>query len=125
MVKDLLEDAGLDTAVVPLSAVSSAAFAKVAEFCQHHAGADADAGQQTAAWDEAFVAALTLEQMYELVNAANFLNMPHVMDLIAKRFAEMMRGKSVEEIRRSFGIKNDFTPEEETAVRAANSWAFE
>jgi S-phase kinase-associated protein 1 len=39
--------------------------------------------------------------------------------------ADMMKGKSVEEIRKMFNIKNDFTPEEEEEVRKENQWAFE
>ena len=30
-----------------------------------------------------------------------------------------------EEIRKTFGIKNDFTPEEEEEVRRENQWAFD
>lgn len=35
----------------------------------------------------------------------------------------MIKGKKVEEIRQQFGIKNDFTPEEEAQVRDENKWA--
>ena len=34
-------------------------------------------------------------------------------------------GKTPEEIRKTFNIKNDFTPEEEEEVRKENQWAFE
>jgi hypothetical protein len=35
----------------------------------------------------------------------------------------MMKGKSAEEIRQIFNIKNDFTPEEEDQIRRENEWA--
>jgi S-phase kinase-associated protein 1 len=35
----------------------------------------------------------------------------------------MIRGKSPEEIRKTFNIVNDFTPEEEAAIRRENEWA--
>ena len=38
--------------------------------------------------------------------------------------ANLIKGKTPEEIRRTFGIKNDFTPEEEE-VKRENQWAFE
>jgi S-phase kinase-associated protein 1 len=38
--------------------------------------------------------------------------------------ANIMRGKSPEELRKIFNIKNDYTPEEEQAVRAEIAWAF-
>ena len=37
----------------------------------------------------------------------------------------MMKGKTVEEIRKKFNIKNDYTPQEEEKVRGENQWAFE
>ena len=39
--------------------------------------------------------------------------------------AEMIRGKTPEEIRKHFNIKNDFTPEEEEQVRRENEWCEE
>lgn len=39
--------------------------------------------------------------------------------------AEMMKGKTPQEIRDIFHIKNDYTPEEEEEVRRENQWAFE
>ena len=37
----------------------------------------------------------------------------------------MIKDKSVEEIRQTFNIKNDFTPEEEAEIRKENQWAFD
>ena len=37
----------------------------------------------------------------------------------------MIKGKTPQEIRDTFSIKNDFPPEEEEEVRRENSWAFE
>ncbi|KAF7840997.1 SKP1-like protein 1A [Senna tora] len=39
--------------------------------------------------------------------------------------ADMIKGKMPEEIRKTFNIKNDFTPEEEAEIRRENQWAFE
>jgi S-phase kinase-associated protein 1 len=35
----------------------------------------------------------------------------------------MIKGKSPEEIRKTFNIPNDFTPEEEDQIRRENEWA--
>jgi len=37
----------------------------------------------------------------------------------------MIKGKTPEQIRKTFNIQNDFTPEEEEAVRQENKWAEE
>ena len=37
----------------------------------------------------------------------------------------MISGMKIEEIRQNFGIKNDFTPEEEEQIHCENAWAYE
>ena len=39
------------------------------------------------------------------------------MDVTCKTVANMIKGKTPEEIRKTFNIKNDFTPSEEEQVR--------
>ncbi|PHT42862.1 E3 ubiquitin ligase complex SCF subunit sconC [Capsicum baccatum] len=36
--------------------------------------------------------------------------------------ADMIKGKTPEEIRKTFNIKNDFTPKEEEEARRENAW---
>jgi len=48
-----------------------------------------------------------------------------LLDLCCMTVANLIKGKTPEEIRRTFGIKNDFTPEEEEEVKRENQWAFE
>lgn len=57
--------------------------------------------------------------------AANYLNIKSLLDLTCQTVADMIKGKTPEEIRKTFNIKNDFTPEEEEEVRRENAWAFE
>jgi hypothetical protein len=48
--------------------------------------------------------------------AANYLNIKSLLDLTCKTVADMIKGKTPEEIRAHFNIQNDFTPEEEEEV---------
>ncbi len=59
------------------------------------------------------------------LQAANYLNIKNLLDLTCQTVADMIKGKTPEEIRKTFNIKNDFTPEEEEEVRRENQWAFE
>ena len=57
--------------------------------------------------------------------AANYMNIKSLLDLTCMTVANMIKGKTPEEIRKTFNIRNDFTPEEEEEVRRENQWAFE
>ncbi|GKF57983.1 SKP1-like protein 1A isoform X1, partial [Tanacetum coccineum] len=58
--------------------------------------------------------------------AANYLNIKILLDLTCQTVvADMIKGKTPEEIHKTFNIKNDFTPEEEEEIRRENVWAFE
>lgn len=60
-----------------------------------------------------------------MVQAANFLDIKSLLELACQAVANIIKGKTAEEIRQHFDIKNDFTPEEEEAIRKENSWTFE
>ena len=60
-----------------------------------------------------------------MLQAANYLNIKNLLDLTCQTVADMIKGKTPEEIRTTFNIKNDFSPEEEEEVRRENQWAFE
>ncbi|KAE8795531.1 SKP1-like protein 1B [Hordeum vulgare] len=45
--------------------------------------------------------------------------------LTCETVADMIKGKSPEEIRKTFNIKNDFTPDEQEEIRRENQWAIE
>ncbi|KAF2436782.1 Skp1-domain-containing protein [Tothia fuscella] len=63
------------------------------------------------------------ETLFEYIVAANFLDIPDLLSAGCKVVADMIRGKEPEAIRKSFGIVNDFTPDEEEQIRRENEWA--
>ena len=48
-----------------------------------------------------------------------------LLDLTCQTVADMIKMKTPEETRKIFNIQNDFTHEEEEAIRRENQWAFE
>uniref|UniRef100_A0A0E0BAX3 SKP1-like protein n=1 Tax=Oryza glumipatula TaxID=40148 RepID=A0A0E0BAX3_9ORYZ len=63
--------------------------------------------------------------LFEIIMAANYLNIEELLDDACTAVADKMRGKKPEEIRDIFEIENDYTPEQEAEVRRENAWAFE
>ena len=63
--------------------------------------------------------------LFELILAANYMDIKPLLDLTCATVASMIKGKSPEEIRSTFNITNDFSPEEEAQVREENKWCEE
>ena len=74
-------------------------------------------------WDAEFVN-LEQEPLFKLILAANYLDMPDLLELGICKLATMVKGKDPEEIKRLFNIEPDITPEEEKMVRDSNPWIF-
>ncbi|KAG2607765.1 SKP1-like protein 1 [Panicum virgatum] len=106
------------------SAGAAAAAAAGSESAGCSSNAGKDDGADLASFDKAFVE-VDKDTLYDLLLAANYLNVKALLDLCCQKVADMIRGKTPEEIRQAFGIKNDFSPEEEEEIRKENQWAFE
>ena len=124
------EEEDNDEIVMPVPNVRSSVLQKVIEWAEHHKNSnfpdeDDDDSRKSApvdAWDREFLK-VDQEMLYEIILAANYLNIKPLLDAGCKVVAEMIRGRSPEEIRRTFNSVNDFTPEEEAAIRRENEWA--
>jgi S-phase kinase-associated protein 1 len=75
-------------------------------------------------WDAKFVD-IKQELLFELILAANYMDIKSLLDLTCAKVASMIKGKTPEEIRKTFNIANDFTPEEEAQIREENKWVEE
>ena len=69
-----------------------------------------------------FLNSMDMDLLFEVIKSANFLEIESLLDLTCAKVATMLKGKSVEEIRQTFGIENDFTPEEEEQIKKENAW---
>lgn len=124
LVSNMIED-DCTTNGVPLPNVASKVLAKVIEYCVKHAAAAEDEEKELKSFDAEFMIDVDKNMLYGLLLASNFLNIKSLLDLCCQHTANLIKGKSPEQIRKEFGIKNDFTPEEEEEIRKENTWAFE
>ncbi|KAJ6684717.1 hypothetical protein OIU79_014934 [Salix purpurea] len=115
---------------IPLPNVTSKILSKVTEYCKKHVESPksddrpSSADDDLKSWDAEFVK-VDQATLYDPILAANYLNIKNLLDLTCQTVAAMIKGKTQEEIRKTFNIKNDFTPGEEEEVRRENKWAFE
>lgn len=119
---------------IPLPNVKSEVLAKVVEFCKHYLTEQMNEiekplksnnmSEVVQKWYADFV---DVEQvmLFELILAANYMDIKPLLDLTCATVASMIKGKTPEDIRSTFNIKNDFTPEEEAQVREENKWCEE
>jgi len=129
-IKHMIEDDCADNAI-PVQNVTGKILAMVIEYCKKHVDAAAAASpdektseDELKKWDGEFVK-VDQPTLFDLILAANYLNIKGLLDLTCQTVADMIKGKTPEEIRKTFNIVNDFTPEEEAEVRRENQWAFE
>lgn len=132
MLEDCCFEEGQET-VVPLANVNSTVLNKFIEWATHHkddpvpVDDDESKDKRTddiSSWDTNF---LKVDQgmLFELILAANYLDTKGLLDVTCKTVANMIKGKTPDEIRRCFNIENDFTAAEEEQVRKENEWCEE
>ncbi|OAX82487.1 E3 ubiquitin ligase complex SCF subunit sconC [Emergomyces africanus] len=135
LIKNMLEDVGGSIEdEIPIPNVNRAVLEKVIAWCTKHQGdppstgdEDNDSRRKTTdidEWDQKFMQ-VDQEMLFEIILAANYLDIKALLDIGCKTVANMIKGKSPEDIRKTFNIQNDFTPEEEAQIRAENEWAEE
>uniref|UniRef100_A0A1I8JR81 Skp1 domain-containing protein n=1 Tax=Macrostomum lignano TaxID=282301 RepID=A0A1I8JR81_9PLAT len=60
--------------------------------------------------------------LFELLQAAAYLDVRGLVDACCLAVADMIRGRGPEDIRKTFNIKCDLTPQEEEQVRQELAW---
>ncbi|XP_019168265.1 PREDICTED: SKP1-like protein 1A [Ipomoea nil] len=130
-IKCMIDDECVDN-TIPITNITSKILAMVIEYCKYHVEAAAEAktnpedapAKDTKEFDANFIK-VDHNTLFDLIMAANFLNIKSLLDLTTQAVADMIKDMSPEEVRKIFNIQNDFTPEEEEQIRKENAWAFE
>ncbi|KAL7174668.1 hypothetical protein ACSBR2_033835 [Camellia fascicularis] len=124
-IKRIIEDEESTITTIPLPNVDSETLTMAIDYCSKHADSkriSEEADLKT--FDSEFVAKKDLAVLFKLVSAANYLDVKGLLELICQRIADQIKDLMPEEVRKIFNIENDFSPEEEAAVRNEHEWAF-
>ncbi|XP_060185910.1 SKP1-like protein 1 [Lycium barbarum] len=138
MIKNMIED-GCATSVIPLPNIDSKTLTKVIEYLNKHITKDEDEDEEEEdarkaaetgeeddlkEFDEQFLS-VGWEELFDIIMAANYLNIHELMELCCQSAADRLKNKSVRAVREMLKITNDLTPEEEQAIIDDAPWAFE
>ncbi|XP_055627419.1 S-phase kinase-associated protein 1-like [Toxorhynchites rutilus septentrionalis] len=129
-IKTMLEEFGLGESdePIPLPNLSSGVLQKVLQWAEHHKNDPPLVERRRIIvpiideidpWDAEF---FNVDQvmLYELIMAANYLEIKALLDTGCQTVANLIENKSPEEIRATFNIKNDFTSAELEAIHQEN-----
>lgn len=128
IVSTLLKDMPNDPGPIPLMNVEAASLKLVIQWLEKHVDDpphgeedfDTKRAREIPPWDKSFLGALPDEKLFELMLAANYLDVEDLLEVACKTVAQSMVGKSADEIRERFGLENDM-PEVAKAPAPAQS----
>ncbi|PIA62088.1 hypothetical protein AQUCO_00200230v1 [Aquilegia coerulea] len=122
-IKHIIEDGCADN-VIPLHNVTGKYLGMIIEYCKKHYGKMSRDEEELKKWDAEFID-LDIPTLFDLITAADYLSVKDLLELMVEKVLSMIRGRTPEQMRASFGIENDFTPEEEEEYRSTHRWAFD
>jgi len=120
---------------IPLPTIRSACLSKIVEFCKFHVTIEPlhaipsplvgctieeNISQH---WYREFVEKLELSMVYELVTAANYMDIKPLLDLSCLVVMVNLYGKSVEQIRVALNVP-EMTADEKRRARVEHRWIF-
>jgi S-phase kinase-associated protein 1 len=127
---------GCSDGCIKLEKIGSETLEKVVDYCNKHADPVPSAASSSSSsfltapskeledWDRKLVDCLSQDALFNLTEASDSLVMDGLLDLTCRKIADLMRGKTIAEMRKMFNIKNDFTEEQEEEIRREYAWAF-
>ncbi|CAG2101374.1 unnamed protein product [Medioppia subpectinata] len=140
LVKNMVESLGTDAVVTtePIilgnEAVTDAALKKIIEWVEFHwddPPVDHDfedekdrRNEELSHWDKQFIDVDDQALLFDVIAAANYMDIKGLVEVGAKHICSKIRGKSCQEVREMLKITNDFTAEEEDAIHKENAWIY-
>ena len=109
---------------IPCMDVSAPVLRKVIEFCKHqyeNPTVEERKGNSLTEWETNFCS-LDDETIFGIILAANYLENKVLLDVACKSVANQIKGKSPDQIRQRFNIKNDFSEEEQKQLEKEHTF---
>ncbi|KAH7692360.1 S-phase kinase-associated protein 1 [Dioscorea alata] len=105
--------------------VPSEILPKIIDYWETHAQEEPESvRKKNELWDAEFVK-MDTHLLAPVIMAAHYLEMTELVELTCQRVADMIKGKTIEEMHEILGIENNLTKEEEDELRQQIPWAFQ
>ena len=137
LIMDLLDD-GEEEALeedIPLAQVSTKYLELIIEYCQHYnfkkTKTDIIAPLVSKVpkefikdpWELQFIAKFSEDELIDLIQAANYMNIPTIFELSCAMIASELKGKDFNEMKRRYGLDEvDYMPAEEEEILKQYPW---
>lgn len=136
LMRSMLDDDDEETPEIPLLEVSKDILHRIVDFMNYHKDNPMatinkpiqtnDITKIVSEWDAKFIdLEHDQETLFKIILAANYMDIPSLLDLGICKIACMVKGKDPDEVKDMFHIEKDITPEEEKLVRDQNPWIFD
>ena len=117
---------------IPLETDSNT-FEKIKEYLEHFDGnsppeiqkplKSTDMKNNTDEWSANFVDKLTIKELANLISASHLIHINSLLNLCCAKLVSLCKGKSEEEIFKTFGVpENYFAPEKKEKIKENNKW---
>jgi S-phase kinase-associated protein 1 len=125
LLKGLIQDYD-ESSDIAMPDITGVVLNKIVEYLVHYKDSEprdipkplpsANLLEVTDEWDVNFINSVDLDTVFDIIQAANYMDIHHLLHLACSKAASLMIGKTVEELRYTFNIENDLTPEEEAEL---------
>ena len=122
LLKGLMTDFNSSQEPIPIPDIKADILNKVVEYLTYYKGKNpkdipkpmpsANLSEVIDEWDVKFINGIELDSVFDLINAANYMDIPSLLDLSCAKIASLLKGKTAQEIRTMFNIECDLTEEE-------------
>ena len=122
LLKGLMTDFNSSQEPIPIPDIKADILKKVVEYLTYYKGknpkdipkpmSSANLSEIIDEWDVKFINGIELDSVFDLINAANYMDIPSLLDLSSAKIASLLKGKTAQEIRTMFNIECDLTEEE-------------
>ena len=121
-----------EEAQIPIDTDSNT-FEKIKEYLEHFNGnyspeiqkplKSTEMKNNTDEWSAQFVDKLTIKELANLISASYLIQINSLLNLCCAKLVSLCKGKSEEEIFKTFGVpENYFTPEKKEQIKENNKW---